>query len=88
MIPFIGQIDDSFLVAISLLRLMSRADPKVFLDNWDGEMNLKRLVDSLIDLTTVFLPKPVRYALTAKIDVNEPRSLRKVRRAAGDAGAV
>ncbi len=88
MIPFIGQVDDSYLVAISLLRLMSRTDPTVFLELWDGEMNIKRLVDSLIELTSVFLPKSIRYALTASIDVNEPRSLRRVRsakvEAAGD----
>lgn len=82
MIPFIGQIDDSFLVAISLVRLLTRADAQVVLDHWDGEMNIKRLLDSIIEVSSYFLPKPVRYALTAKIEVNEPRSLRRVRGAA------
>jgi uncharacterized membrane protein YkvA (DUF1232 family) len=88
MIPFIGQVDDTYLVAISLLRLFSRTDPRVVADHWKGEIDVKRLVDSIIEVATVFLPKPVRYALTAHIDVNEPRSLRKVRgakrEAAGD----
>jgi uncharacterized membrane protein YkvA (DUF1232 family) len=79
MIPFIGQIDDIYLVAISLLRIMSRTDASIIAEHWDGEINIKRLVDSIIDVATVFLPKRVRYALTGQIDVNEPRSLRKVR---------
>ncbi len=81
MIPFIGQIDDSYLVAISLLRLLTRADPKILAQHWTGGIDVKQLVDSIVELSSTFLPKPIRYALTAKIDVNEPRSLRKVRSA-------
>lgn len=93
MIPFIGQIDDSYLVAISLLRLMSRTDARIVEEHWDGEINIKRLVDSIIEISSAFLPKSMRYALTARIDVNSPRSLRAVRQAdeaqearAGNAG--
>lgn len=81
MIPFIGQIDDSYLVAISLLRLLTRADAKIVAEHWTGGIDLKHLVDTIVELSSTFLPKPIRYALTAKIDVNEPRSLRKVRSA-------
>ena len=79
MIPFVGQIDDTYLVAVALVRMLNRADGKVVADHWRGEMDLKRLVDSIIEVSTVFLPKAVRYALTARIDVNAPRSLRAVR---------
>jgi uncharacterized membrane protein YkvA (DUF1232 family) len=85
MIPFIGQVDDTYLVAISLLRLMSRTDASIVMQHWDGEMDVKRLVDSVIEVATVFLPKPIRHALTARIEVNEPRSLRKVRAAKREA---
>src|SRR5262249_48887520 len=43
MIPFIGQVDDSFLVAISLLRLMTRTDAKVIADHWHNSIDIKRL---------------------------------------------
>jgi uncharacterized membrane protein YkvA (DUF1232 family) len=79
MIPFIGQIDDSYLVAVALLRMLSRADGSVVAEHWRGEMDIKRLVDTLVEVTTVFLPKAIRNALTARIDVNAPRSLRMVR---------
>lgn len=87
MIPFIGQVDDTYLVAISLIRLLTRTDATVVLDHWDGELNIKRLLDSIVEIATVFLPKSVKYALTAKIDVNEPRSLRRVRGAKQSATA-
>ena len=79
MIPFIGQVDDSYLVAVSLVRLLSRADPRIVADHWKNQIDVKRLLDSIIEVAGIFLPKPIRYALTAKIDVNEPRSLRMVR---------
>ena len=79
MIPFIGQIDDTYLIAVALLRMLGRADAAVVGEHWRGDMDIKRLVDTLIEVTTVFLPAAVRNALTAKIDVNAPRSLRMVR---------
>src|ERR1700754_4076034 len=33
-VPFVGMIDDSYLIAISLLRLLNRADRQVVLDHW------------------------------------------------------
>jgi uncharacterized membrane protein YkvA (DUF1232 family) len=79
MIPFIGQVDDTYLVAISLMRLLTRADARVVAEHWKNDIDVKRLLDSIIEVASFFLPKPIRYALTAKIDVNEPRSLRMVR---------
>src|SRR5262245_8759608 len=46
-IPFIGQIDDSYLVAISLLRLLNRASRSVVLDHWNGEYDIKDIVTSI-----------------------------------------
>jgi uncharacterized membrane protein YkvA (DUF1232 family) len=79
MIPFIGQVDDRYLVAISLVRMLSSTDARVIADHWTGGIDIKRLLDSILDVASAFLPAPIRYALTAKIEVNEPRSLRMVR---------
>jgi uncharacterized membrane protein YkvA (DUF1232 family) len=79
MIPFIGQVDDAYLVAISVLRILNRADEKVVSAHWEGSIDIKRLVGSIVDVATVFLPQRIRTALTARIDVREPRSLRMVR---------
>ncbi|HQR36764.1 MAG TPA: YkvA family protein [Blastocatellia bacterium] len=83
MIPFIGQIDDSYLVAISLLRLLSRADGAIVMEHWDGEMDLKRLVDSVASVASHFLPESIRHALMSRIDVKTPQRLRVVKGGAG-----
>ena len=35
-LPFVGQVDDAYLVAISLLRLMTVTDPRVVREHWRG----------------------------------------------------
>src|SRR6266513_2103814 len=45
-IPFIGQVDDAYLLAISILRLLNRADRRVVMDHWKGRRDIKELVDS------------------------------------------
>lgn len=78
MIPFIGQIDDSYLVAIALLRMLNRADGAIVAEHWQGEMNIKRLATSIIEVASVFLPQTIRHALTARIEIREPRNFRVV----------
>jgi uncharacterized membrane protein YkvA (DUF1232 family) len=78
MIPFLGQVDDTYLVAISLLRILNRADAQVVADHWRGEIDVKRLVTTIVETATFFLPKPIRAALTARMEIREPRALRVV----------
>jgi uncharacterized membrane protein YkvA (DUF1232 family) len=70
-IPFIGQVDDSYLLAISILRLLNRADRRVVMDHWKGQKDIKELVDSIARIAEFFLPKPVKNVLRGRI---EPRS--------------
>lgn len=67
-IPFIGQIDDSYLLAISILRLLNRADRRVVMDHWRGERDIKELVDSIAKIAEFFLPKPVKNVLRGRIE--------------------
>jgi uncharacterized membrane protein YkvA (DUF1232 family) len=67
-IPFIGQIDDSYLLAISILRLLNRADRRVIMDHWKGERDIKELVDSIAKIAEFFLPKPVKNVLRGRIE--------------------
>ena len=78
MIPFIGQVDDTYLVAIALLRLINRTDANLVAKHWDGGMDIKRLVSSIIEVSASFLPAPIRNALTARIEIRDPRRLRAV----------
>ena len=67
-IPFIGQVDDSYLLAISILRLLNRADRRVIMDHWKGGRDIKELVDSIARIAEFFLPKPVKNVLRGRIE--------------------
>jgi uncharacterized membrane protein YkvA (DUF1232 family) len=67
-IPFIGQVDDSYLLAISILRLLNRADRRVVLDHWRGQRDIKELVESIVRIAEFFLPKPIKNVLRGRID--------------------
>src|SRR6202171_2863609 len=36
MIPFVGQIDDIFLISMTLLRLIDRTDDRIVREHWHG----------------------------------------------------
>jgi uncharacterized membrane protein YkvA (DUF1232 family) len=64
-IPFLGQVDDVFLVMTALQRLVERTDEDVLLDHWTGDprelsnVNLARVVAS----AGFFLPTGIRRRL-------------------------
>lgn len=67
-IPFIGQVDDAYLLAISILRLLNRADRRVVMDHWRGGTDIKELVDNISNIAEFFLPKRVKNVLRGKIE--------------------
>ncbi|HKO96951.1 MAG TPA: YkvA family protein [Pyrinomonadaceae bacterium] len=68
MLPFVGQIDDAYLIALSLLRLMERTDPKVVREHWKGGGDIVELIGSAAMVAAKFLPKPIRRVLTARVE--------------------
>jgi uncharacterized membrane protein YkvA (DUF1232 family) len=67
-VPFIGQVDDGYLLAISILRLLNRADRRVVMDHWRGGADIKELVDSISRIAEFFLPPRVKNVLRGKIE--------------------
>ncbi|MFY9554753.1 MAG: DUF1232 domain-containing protein [Blastocatellia bacterium] len=67
-IPFIGQVDDSYLLAISILRLLHRADRRIVMEHWKGGRDIKELVDSIAKIAEFFLPKPIKNVLRGRIE--------------------
>jgi uncharacterized membrane protein YkvA (DUF1232 family) len=78
MIPFIGQVDDSYLIAISVLRMLNRADPRIVSEHWEGDLDVKRLATSIASVASFLLPAAVRGALSERLEVREPKPLRVV----------
>jgi uncharacterized membrane protein YkvA (DUF1232 family) len=69
MIPFVGQVDDAYLIALTLLRLMQRTDPKVVREHWSGGGDVVELIGAAAMLAAKFLPARIRRVLTAKVEV-------------------
>lgn len=65
-IPFLGQVDDVYLLAVSLLRLLNRTDGDILNQHWDGRGDIHRVLNRIINLATFFLPGRVRQALVGK----------------------
>ena len=68
-LPFIGQIDDLYLIALTLVRLVSRTDERILREHWTGGGDIIQLVDAVIALAPRFLPKRVNRVLTAKVEM-------------------
>ena len=67
-IPFIGQVDDSYLLAISIVRLFNRADRRIVMEHWKGQRDIKELVDSIVRIAEFFLPNPIKNVLRGRIE--------------------
>src|SRR5712664_1413920 len=73
MIPFVGQLDDAYLIAMTLLRLMDRTDPMVLRSHWNGGGDIVQLVESMAVLSAKFLPRRIRRVLTSRVAVSEKK---------------
>lgn len=69
MLPLVGQVDDAYLIAISLLRLMSVTDPRVVRQHWRGGGDVVELVGSTALIAKKLLPARIRRVLTEHVEV-------------------
>ena len=62
-IPGLGEVEDVFLLALALSRLLVHAGEDVLMDHWDGDEETLEQLLSLLEDATAFLPAPVRRIL-------------------------
>lgn len=67
--PFVGQVDDLYLVALTLLRLLNRTDEAVIRENWSGGGDVVSLANSIAGLAPMLLPKRVSRVLSANVEM-------------------
>ena len=67
--PFIGQVDDIYLVALTLLRLVNRSDETVVRELWPGGGDIVSLADSIAAIAPKFLPRRIARVLTSKVEL-------------------
>lgn len=69
--PFIGQVDDLYLIALSLLRLMNYTDESVVREHWKGGGDIIALTSSIAGIAPKLLPQRVSRVLTNRVDLGE-----------------
>ena len=67
--PFIGQVDDLYLVALVLLRLLNHTDERVVRENWDGGGDIVSLAKTIAGLAPRLLPQRVTRILSAEVEL-------------------
>ena len=70
--PFIGQVDDLYVVALVLLRLINRTDDSVVRQNWPGGGDIVALADSIANIAPKFLPRRVARVITSRVELAPP----------------
>jgi uncharacterized membrane protein YkvA (DUF1232 family) len=69
LIPFIGQVDDLYLVSLVVLRLLSRTDDEVLREHWDGGGDLAALVGRIEKAARYVLPGRIRRILLGRVEI-------------------
>ena len=67
MIPFVGQIDDLFLISLTLLRLIDRSDDSVVREHWRGGGDIVALAESAATLAPLLMPRRISRILISKV---------------------
>lgn len=68
-IPFVGQVDDIYLVALTLLRLLNKTDESIVREHWKGGGDIVALANSAASLAPMLLPRRVSRILSSKVEV-------------------
>ena len=67
--PFIGQVDDIYVIALTLLRLVNRTDERIVRQHWSGGGDIVALADSIASIAPALLPKRVSRVLSSKVEL-------------------
>jgi len=71
-VPLLGQIDDIYLIAICLLRLMHRSGEAKLRQHWDGPEDIVQILHNVTDIATRYLPGKVRTYLRNWVESKPP----------------
>src|SRR5437764_14370824 len=67
MIPFVGQIDDLFLISLTLLRLIDRTDDTIVREHWRGGGDSGQLAESAATIAPLLSPAPNSTRARARV---------------------
>src|SRR5436190_4663696 len=66
MIPFVGQIDDLFLISLTLLRLIDRTDDLIVREHWRGGGDIVALAESAATIAPLLMPRRISRILISR----------------------
>ncbi len=67
--PFIGQVDDLYVVALVVLRLINRTDESIVRAHWPGGGDIVSLANSIAGIAPKFLPKRISRVITSRVEL-------------------
>lgn len=67
--PFIGQVDDIYVIALTLLRLVNKTDERIVRQHWSGGGDVVALADSIASIAPILLPKRVSRVLSSRVEL-------------------
>ena len=70
-IPFLGLVDDIYLVALAIMRLLLRTDEAVIREHWQGPGDVIAVVRQVAEVAVAFLPHKVKVALLERVEPAE-----------------
>ena len=77
--PFIGQVDDIYVVSLTLLRLINRSDEAVVRQHWAGGGDIVSLANTIASLAPKLLPKRISRLISSDVELAPAaRALRSI----------
>jgi uncharacterized membrane protein YkvA (DUF1232 family) len=67
--PFIGQVDDLYMVALVLLRLITRTDDSIVRKHWSGGGDIVSLANTIASIAPAILPKRVSRMISSRVEL-------------------
>lgn len=67
MIPFVGQVDDLFLISLTVLRLIDRTDDSVVREHWRGGGDIVALAESAATVAPLLIPRRISRVLLSRV---------------------
>lgn len=68
-VPFLGQVDDLYLVGLILLRLLNRTPEEVLREHWDGGGDLADVAAKIVKAGEYALPSRIRHILLGRVEI-------------------
>src|SRR5947199_3530172 len=73
MIPFVGQIDDLFLISLTLLRLIDRTDDIIVREHWRGGGDIVQLAECAAIIAPLLMPQRIARVVMANVSATQDR---------------